>query len=163
VKLQTLIIVLLAAVLGDGTPAHSAVMSVEQATICNIVNHPSDFIGKTVEIRAQIWADYRYRDFFWMNESSSQLNKVCRFLQASFTQESGLGGQTAFGTFRGRIVKKQSRQASTALGSEPKGLEIIFLVDQASDIRLRHDYLSGPVPRLQLYDTKTATFIRPED
>ena len=163
VKLQMLTIVLLAGVLGDAAPVRSAAISVEQTTICNIVNHPTDFIGKTVEIRAQIWADYRYGDFFWMNESSSQFNKVCRFLQASLTRESGLGGQTAFGTFRGRIVKKQSRQASTVLGSKPKGLEIIFLVDQASDIHSRRDYLSGPVPRLQLYDAKTATFISPED
>lgn len=162
-KLQTLMIVLVAGVLGNGSLAHSADMRVEQTTICAIVNHPSQFIGKTVEIRAQIWADHRYRDFFLMNESSSELNKVCRFLQASFTQKSGLSGQTAFGTFRGRIVKKLSRQASTLLGPEPKGLGIIFLVDQAFDIHLRRDYLSGPIPILQLYDRETATFVRPED
>jgi hypothetical protein len=163
VKLQTLMIVLLAGIVGDGTPAHSAVTKMEHTTVCDIVSHPSDFIGMMVEIRAQVWADNRNRNFFWMNESSGQPSKVCRFLQASFTQESGLGGQTAFGTFRGRIVKKQSRQTSTVVGFGPKGLGIIFLVDQASDIHLRRDYLSGPVPILQLYDAKTATFVRPED
>jgi hypothetical protein len=163
VKLQTLLIVLVTGILGHGTLAYSADMKVEKTTVCNIVNHPSHFIGKTVEIGAQIWADYRYGDFFWMNESSIQLDKVCRFLQASFAQGSDLSGQTAFGTFRGRIVKKLSRQTSTVLGSEPKELEIIFLVDQASDIHLRRDYLSGPIRTLQLYDRETAAFVRPKD
>jgi hypothetical protein len=38
----------------------------------------------------------------------------------------------------------------TLLGSGPKGLGIIFLVDRASDIHSRRDYLSGPIPRFQL-------------
>ena len=42
-------------------------------------------------------------------------------------------------------------------------IAVLFLIDQASDIHLRRDHLNGPVPRLQLYDTKTATFVRPED
>lgn len=155
--------VLMTGLLGSGTLAHSADMKVEKTTVCNIVNHPSQFIGKTVEIRAQIWADYRYGNFFWMNESSIQLDKVCQFLQASFAQGSGLSGQTAFGTFRGRIVKKLPRQPSTLVSSEPKGLAIVFLVDQASNIHLRRDYLSGPIPMLQLYDRQTAAFVRPED
>jgi hypothetical protein len=155
--------VLLAGLMGNGTAAHSAGMKVERTTLCNIVSHPSDFIGKTVEIRAQIWADYRYPDFFWMNESASQFSTVCQFLQASFIQATDLSGQTAFGTFRGRIVKKQSRQAYTVFRSEPKGLRIILLVDKASDIYLRRDYSNGAIPRLQLYDTKTATFVRPVD
>jgi hypothetical protein len=163
VKLQPLMIALVTGVLSNGPLAHSSDTKVEQTTVCNIANHPPDFIGKTIEIRAQIWADHRYRDFFWMNESSAPLAKVCRFLQASFTQESDLSGQTAFGTFRGKIVKKLSHQTSTLWGSEPKGLGIIFLVDQASDIHLRRDYLSGPIPQLQLYDRETATFVRPED
>ena len=149
--------------MGNGSVALSADMKVVQTTLCNIANHPAEFIGKTVEIRAQIWPDSRSRDFFWMNESSSQFNTVCRFLQATFTQKTDIYGQTAFGTFRGRIVKKQSRQASTVFGSEPKGLRIILLVDEASDIHLRRDYLNGPIPKLQLYDKKTATFVRPED
>jgi hypothetical protein len=163
VKFETLVIVLVAGVPSNGTIAHSADMKVEQTTVCDIVNHPSDFIGKTVEIRAQIWADYRYRDSFWMNESSTRLTKVCRFLQASFTQKSGLTDQTAFGTFRGKIVKKLPRQTSTLWGTEPKGLGIIFLVNQESDIHLRRGYLSGPIPPLQLYDRERATFVRPED
>jgi hypothetical protein len=163
VKLQTLMAVLLVGTMSSGTVAHSADVAVEHATLCNIVNHPSDFIGKTIEIRAQIWPDYQYNDFFWMNESSVQLNTVCPFLEAAFTQKTDLYGQTAFGTFRGRIVRKQSRQASTSFGSEPKGPEIMLLVDKASDIYLRRDYLNGPIPKLQLYDKKTATFVRPED
>lgn len=156
-------VVPLAGAMSSGTVAHSAGVNIEHTTLCNVVNHPSDFIGKTIEIRAQIWPDSRYGDFFWMNESSSQLNTVCKFLESTFTQRTDLNGQTAFGTFRGRIVKKQSRQASTIFGSEPKGLQIILLVDEASDVQMRRDYLNGPIPLLQLYDKKTATFVRPED
>lgn len=162
VKLQTLMIVLLAGALGHGLAAQSAATKVERTTLCNIVNHPSDFIGKRVEIRAQIWADNRYPDSFWMNESSIQFDSVCRFLQATFTHESGLDGQTAFGTFRGTIVRKESF-GGTLISHIPKGLGIIFAVDKASDIYLRRDYASGPVPKLQLYDPKTARIVRPED
>jgi hypothetical protein len=45
--------------------AQSADMSTEQTTVCDIVNHPSQFIDKTVEVRAQIWPDSRYPNFFW--------------------------------------------------------------------------------------------------
>ena len=148
--------------MSTGSVAHSAQMKVVQTTLCNIANHPADFIGKTVEIRAQVWPDSKSLDFFWMNESSSQFNTVCRFLPATFAQKTDLSGQTAFGTFRGKIVKKQSRQASTVFGSEP-GLRILLLVDEASDIHLRRDYLNGPIPKLQVYDKMTATFVRPED
>ena len=149
--------------MGNGSVARSAEMKVVQTTLCNIENHPAEFIGKTVEIRAQLWPDSRSRDFFWMNESSGQFDTVCRFLQATFTEKTDLSGQTAFGTFRGRIVKRQSRQASTIFGSEAKELRIILLVDGASDIHLRRDYLNGPIPKLQLYDMKTAAFVRPEN
>ncbi|MGC1424367.1 MAG: hypothetical protein WA815_18575 [Terracidiphilus sp.] len=162
VKLQTLMAVLLAGTISSGTVAHSADVIAEHTTLCNIVNHPSDFIGKTIEIRAHIWPDSNNK-VFWMNESSGQLNTVCPFLEAAFTQKTDLYGQTAFGTFRGRIVRKQSRQVLTSFGPEPKGPRIMLLVDEASDIYLRRDYLNGPIPKLQLYDKKTATFLRPED
>jgi hypothetical protein len=141
--------------------ARSADISIAKATVCDIVNHPSQFIGKTVEVGAQIWPDYRYPNFFWMNESSLQIGKACRFLQASF-KITDLAGQTAFGTFRGRIVKRLSRQKSNLLAPDPKGLPVIFIVDQQSDIYLRRDYFSGPIPKLQLYDMGTASFFRPE-
>ena len=163
VKSQTLIFVLLAGVFGDAAVGHSLSAKVETTTVCNIVNHPADFVGKTVEIRAQIWADYRYPSFFWMNESSSPDDKVCRFLQATFAHATDLSGQTAFGTFRGTIVKKQSRQASMLFGPKLKGLGIVLVVDQSADIRLRRDYLNGPIPLLRIYDKETGTFVRPED
>ena len=162
-KPQTLILVLLAGVFGDATVAHSLSTKVQPTTVCNIVNHPADFIGKTVEIRAQIWADYRFPNFFWMNESSSQEDKVCRFLQATFPHATDLSGQTAFGTFRGTIVKKQSHQASVQFGPKSKGPGIVFIVDKSGDIRLRRDYLSGPIPLLRIYDKETGTFVSPED
>jgi len=163
VKLQTLILVLLAGVFGDATVAHSLSTKVETTTVCNIVNHPADFIGKTVEIRAQIWADYRFPEFFWMNESSSQDNKVCRFLQATFSNATDLTGQTAFGTFRGTVGKKQSHQASVLFGPKSKGPRIVFVVDQSGDIRLRRNYLNGPIPLLRIYDKESGTFVSPED
>jgi hypothetical protein len=132
-----------------------------KTTVCDIVNHPSQFIDKTVEVRAQIWSDYRYSNLFWMNESSEQFGKVCSFLEASFKADSVLGGQQAFGTFRGRIVKRLSRQKSSLLAADPNGLQVIFLVERQSNIYLRRDYLGGPVPKLQLYDQQKASFVRP--
>jgi hypothetical protein len=102
--------------------------------------------------------------FFWLNESSVQFGRVCPFLQASFKHDSDLGGQQAFGTFRGKIIKTSKgfqRQKSSLLTSNPKGLLVIFLVDQQSDVYLRCEYLNGPVPMLQLYDQQAASFIRP--
>jgi hypothetical protein len=86
---------------------------------------------------------------------------VCPFLQASFDARSGLGGQQALGTFRSRIVKRLSPQKSSLLAPDPNGLSLVFLVDQLSDIYLKRDYLSGPVPKLQLYDQHTDGFVRP--
>jgi hypothetical protein len=152
-------IVLLSTTLGNRTYGQSADTKVERTTLCNIVNHPADFIGKTIEVRAQVWADEHH--LFWMNESSIQLDKACRFLQAA---NAGIGDrQTGFGTFHGRIVMKSSHAPSTLLGSASKGLGIIFLVEESSDVHLRRDYFSGPTPILQLYDPKTATFVRPQD
>jgi hypothetical protein len=42
-------------------------------------------------------------------------------------------------------------------------VEKISLVDRASDIHLKRDYLSGPIQTLQLYDWETAAFVRPKD
>lgn len=153
--------VLVAGITASPASAQLVDSSVVKTTVCDVVNHPSQFIGKTVEIRAQIWPDYRYPNFHWMNESSVQFGKVRPFLQASFKASSDLGGEQAFGTFRGRIVKRFSRQESSSLAPDPKGLSVIFLVDQQSDIYRRWDYLSGPVPELQLYDQQTASFVRP--
>jgi hypothetical protein len=163
VKFRALTLVLVIGITASPAPAQSADMSAEQTTVCDIVNHPSQFIGRTVKVRAQIWPDSRYPNFFWMNESSPQFGTVCRFLRASFKAGSGLEGQTAFGTFRGRIAKKLYRQKSTLLVPDPKELPVIFLVDQQSDVDLGRDYLNGPIPMLQLYDPQTASFVRPEN
>jgi hypothetical protein len=130
VKFRVLTFVLVIGITTSPPPAQSADMSAEQTTVCDIVNHPSQFIGKTVKVRAQIWPDSRYPNFFWMNESSPQFGTVCRFLQASFKNESSLEGQTAFGTFSGRIVRKLYHQKSTLLVPDPKELPLILLVDQ---------------------------------
>jgi hypothetical protein len=163
VTLRVLTLVLVIGIAGSLAPAQLADVSAEQTTVCDIVNHPSRFIGKTVEVRAQIWPDSRNPKFFWMNEASPQFDKVCRFLQASFKVGSDLYGQTAFGTFRGRIVKKIYHQESTLLSPIQKDRLVIFLVDQQSDIYMRRDYLNGPIPKLQLYDPQSASIIRPED
>lgn len=162
VKLHALKLVLVIGITGSFAPTQSADVSAEQTTVCDIVNHPSQFIGKTVEVRAQSWPDVRNLNFFWMNEYLPQFDKPCRFLQASFEVGSDLYGQTAFGTFRGRIVWRLDRQKSTLLSQIQKDRLVIFLVDQQSDIYLRRDYLNGPIPMLQLYDPQTDSFIRPE-
>ena len=163
VKLRTVIAVLSTALMSNGVVARSADLNVEHTTLCNILNHPSDFIGKSIEIRAQIWPDSRDTNFFWMNESSTQLGAVCPFLHATFTQKTSLIGQTAFATFRGTIVKEQSHQASTVFAGLAQRNRVIFLVDEFSDIYRRRDYLNGPILKLQLYDQKTASFVRPEN
>jgi hypothetical protein len=122
-------------VLGSETLAHSADTKVEQTTVCNIVNFPWQFIGKAVEIRAQIWADDRYRNFFWMNESSIQLNRCA-------------------GSFRHRSHRKvvlAARQRSAP-----------FAEESSRSFPVKHP-LSGPIPLLQLYDRQTAEFVRPEN
>jgi hypothetical protein len=159
---RALTLVLAAGITASPVCSQSADISVAKTTVCDIVNHPSQFIGKTVEVRAQIWPDYSYSNLYWLNESSVQFGKVCRFLQASFRTKSGLGGQRAFGTFRGRIIERLSRQKSSLVAPDPKGLPVIFLVDQQSDIYLRRDYLSGPTPILQLYNQQTGSLVRPE-
>ena len=142
--LRALTLVLAIGTMANLALAESADVSAEQTTVCDIVNHPSRFIGKTVEVRAQIWPDVRNPNFFWMNESSPQFDKVCRFLQASFKIGSDLYGQTAFGTFRGRIVKRLYRQKSTLRSPIQKDRPgVIFLVDQQSDIYLGRDYVNA--------------------
>lgn len=165
VKLRAFIFVVAAGVAATQAYAQSTDISVVKTTVCDIVNHPSQFIDKTVEVRAQIWPDDRYPKFFWLNESSVRLGigKVCPFLQASFKAGGSLGNQSAFGTFRGRIVHKLSRQKSSLLTPDPKGPSVIFLVDRQSDLYLRRDCLSGPIPILQLYDRQTGSFVRPQD
>jgi hypothetical protein len=158
VKLKTLMLVLGTVMTASPVCAQSADISVAKATVCDIVNHPSQFIGKTVEVRAQIWPDERHPNLFWMNESSVQIGKACRFLQASFKGGTDLAGQHAFGTFRGRIVKRLSNQNPALLAKD----SVIFLVDQQSDVYLRRDYLNGPIPLLQLYDLQTSSIIRPQ-
>lgn len=161
-KPRLLIFVFLATVFG-ATVAHALSTTVTVTSVCNIVNHAADFIGKTVEVRAQIWADYRHPSFFWMNESASYDDKACQFLQATFAHATDLSGQTAFGTFRGTIVKKQARQASVLIGPKSKGLGIILVVDQSADIYLRRDYSNGPIQLPRIYDWETGTFVRPKD
>ena len=160
-RVIALIFGLFAGLMASPACAKSADSDVVKTTVCDIVNHPSQFTGKTVEIRAQVWPDSGSPDLQWMNESSVQSGKVCAFLEASFMPGSGLGGQQAFGTFRGRIVKKLSRQKSSMLTPDSSGPPVIFLVDQQSDIYMKRDYLNGPIPMLQLYDPQTATFVRP--
>ncbi len=159
VKLQVLILALVTGVLSFGSLAHSAETGLVHSTVCEIVNQPTSFVGKTVEIRAQIWPDDRNPNFFWMNEVSLQLEKVCRFLPATSVP---LAGQTAFATFRGTIVRKMSRQQSTLVGPPPRGLGIIFVVDAISDIHLERKHPNDPIPLLQLYDGERGTFVRPE-
>ena len=126
--------------------------STVQATVCDLVNHPLQFKGKLIQVRAQIWSDYRK---FWLNDSwagSMQIGKVCRWLPATFSHSTNLIGCSAFGTFTGRIVYESGR-AKGRLG-------IRFVVDHESDIynqKIQNGVISAP----QLYDRSSNTFVGP--
>src|SRR5260370_9062770 len=86
--------------------AQTELVSTVQTTVCDLVDHPLQFKGKLIRVRAQIWSDYSK---FWLNESwagSMQIGKVCRWLPAEFTHPTNLSESSAFGAFTGRLVSE---------------------------------------------------------
>jgi hypothetical protein len=53
-------LVLVAGITARQIYAKSPDVNIAKTKVCEIVNNPTQFLGKTVEIRAQIWPDYRY-------------------------------------------------------------------------------------------------------
>ncbi|HZI56014.1 MAG TPA: hypothetical protein VFF39_04535 [Verrucomicrobiae bacterium] len=130
-----------------------AVESPVQSTVCDLVNHPLEFKGKLILVRAQIWSDYRK---FWLNESwagSMEMGKVCRWLPVEFMHSTNLAGSSAFGTFTGRLVYEP--------GLIPGSIRVHLLVEHESDIynqKIQNGIIAAPL----LYDRTSKTLLRPE-
>lgn len=133
--------------------AQTKLESTVQATVCDLVDHPLQFKGKLMQVRAQIWSDYSR---FWLNESaagSKQIGKVCRWLPAEFTYPTDLIGSSAFGTFTGRLVYEP--------GSATRRARVRFVIENESDVYSRR-IQNGIVVAPQLYDRSSNTLERPE-
>jgi hypothetical protein len=126
--------------------------TVEETTVCQIVNHPLQFKGKTIRLRARVWSDFRKS---WLNESpasANEIGKACRWLPVEFTHSSRLLGSYAFGTFTGRLVYQRSGDGR---------MHMRFLVEQASDI-YDEKIQNGLVAIPRLYDTATNSLFSPQ-
>src|SRR5215471_7159557 len=124
-----------------------------QTTVCDLVDHPLQFNGKLIRVRAQIWSDYNK---FWLNESaagSKQIGKVCRWLPAEFIRPTNLIGSSAFGTFTGRLVYESSSAKGRA--------RLRFVVENESDI-YSQKIQNGMIVAQQLYDRSSNTLERPK-
>jgi len=81
-----------------------AVDSIPVVSVCDIVNNPLQFKGKLVQVRAQVWpVSPGHYGQYWMNQSSAEFDKVCRFLPARYLGTTYLA-QSAVGTFFGRVL-----------------------------------------------------------
>ena len=129
-----------------------------QATVCDIVNHPLQFEGKRVRVRAEAWSDIFRDQQFWMNEVTMRSGKLCQFLRARFIGQAYLGGSSGFGTFTGRLVRESAPLSLDGRGSKER---LVFIVEKESDVDAIQ-YRTGPNPPLQLYDKQTGAFIKPE-
>jgi hypothetical protein len=162
VKLPALALVLATATAAIHASAQSS-QTPEETTVCDIVNHPSQFIGKTVKVRAQIWRDVDHRGQFWLNESSIEVGKVCRFLPAGLDGPADLFGQTAFATFLGKVLSVSPIHQSQIASPTGSKSRISLVVEDLSDVHSEGGIQTGPIPILQLYDQQTASFIRTQN
>ena len=136
-----------------GVIAQTGPESTVQTTVCDLVDHPLQFKGKLIRVRAQIWSDYSK---FWLNESaasSKQIGKACRWLPAEFVHPTNLIGSSAFGTFTGRLVYEP--------GSTKRRVHVRLVIENESDIynqRIQNGMIAAP----QLYDRSSNMLERPE-
>ena len=152
---QRRVAILIIGMASVGVPAQSA--PVMQATVCDIVNNPLQFEGKTVRVRAEIWSDMYDVSKFWMNEVTMRSGKVCQFLKARINGPTWFAGANGFGTFTGRIVREPAPLNRCASSKR----SFVFIVEQESDVYGIQN-VNGLVPPLQLYDKQTNSFIKPE-
>jgi hypothetical protein len=156
-RLGAALIAGLVSVCAIGQPAPENAM---QVTVCDIVNHPLQLKGKLVRVRAQVWSDIYHENQFWMNEASRDFDKPCHFLRAKFKAGMGLGGSAGFGTFVGRVVNDPAPIGFDVLGSRGARSGVTLVVEQQSDMHGLRDY-NGPTPILQLFDSRSNSFVRP--
>lgn len=153
-RMKAMSIVLTVLVAGVCAAAQKESESAIQASVCDLVNHPLEFRGKQIQVRAQIWSDISK---FWLNESwagSPQIGRVCQWLPAGFTYPTRLIGSSAFGTFTGRLVYNYG---CLTRGCQP----VRFLVEHESDI-YKQEVHNGKLVVPTLYDRSTNTLVRPE-
>jgi hypothetical protein len=136
-----------------------AVDSIPVVTVCDIVNNPGQFKGKLVMVRGQIWSDLQKRDQFWVNQAS--FGKVCRSLRAKLRGPTDLAGDSALGTFTGRVVVDTAVSSSSLLVGRGTQSKMFFVIEKLSDLRDQQVW-NGLVPMQRLYDSGNGSFIRPE-
>lgn len=120
------------------------------ATVCEIMQHPEQSVGKVVTIRARLWTDHRQ---FWLSESAAEsvrVNAFCGWLPARFSYPTNLVGSTAFASFTGRLIHDSSSPH-----------RVLFLIEGQADI-YRQKVLNGPLMIPQLYDKNVHAFVHPE-
>jgi hypothetical protein len=134
---------------------------VPTVTVCDIVNNPLQFKGMVVRVRAQVWPmSPGHYGQFWMNQSSAQFDKVCRFLPARYLGATYLA-QNAFGTFFGRVIVDSVFSGSAGLVGRGTQMKALFVIEDVSDVSVREE-MKELVPTLRLYDSQAGSFIRPE-
>lgn len=141
--------------------AESTSGSGREVSVCEIESQPSKFVGRDVEIRAQIWPDVYQPGLYWLNEASIKFGTVCHFLGARFTFPTDLSRQSSFGTFTGSIVIEHVNTESKTFAIKQGQPDAIFVIKEQSNIRLSRMYLQGPVQQVQLFDQQTASFVSP--
>ena len=122
-----------------------------ETSVCQIMQHPEQFEGKVLKIRAQIWTDH---DEYWLNESAAtsiRLNAFCGWLPAKFSHPTSLVGCKAFATFTGRLISDP--------GSSWR--HVRFLIEGDADI-YRQEVMNGLVLVPQLYDQRVNAFVQPQ-
>jgi hypothetical protein len=154
-------VVLLVGMMSVCAIAQPAPKCAMQVTICDIVNHPLQFKGKLVQVRAQVWSDIYHDHQFWMNEASVDFEKVCYFLPAKFTAGTGLAGSAGFGTFIGRVVIDPVPFGFDVSSRRAVRSRVMLVIEKQSDIYGLRDY-NGPIPILQLFDSRNNSFVRPQ-
>jgi hypothetical protein len=150
------------AAVGVAQSSHEGgVQRVPTVTVCDIVNNPLQFKGMMVRVRAQVWpVSPGHYGQYWMNQSSAQFDKVCRFLPARYLGTTYLA-QNAVGTFFGRVVVDSVISGSAGLVGRGTQTMTLFVVEKVSDVLVREE-MKELVPALRLYDNQTGSFIRPE-
>jgi hypothetical protein len=128
-------------------------------TVCDIVNNPGQFKDKLVMVRGQIWSDMQNRDQFWVNQAS--FGKVCRSLPAKIQGPTDLAGNSALGTFTGRVVVGTAVSSSNLLVGRGTRSKMFFVIEKLSDVRDQQVW-NGPVLIQRLYDGQSGSFVRPD-
>ncbi len=128
-------------------------------TVCDIVNNPGQFKDMLVSVRGRIWSSLQNPKQFWVNQAS--FGKVCRSLTAKLRGPDDLAGDSALGTFTGRVVVETAVSSSNLLEGRGTRSKIFFVMEKLSDLH-DQEVWNGPVPVQRLFDSQSGSFVRPE-